>query len=218
MSKKNLQPREVKRIFSLPSRCDTSFPRSTPLTICDNAMSSGNGVSDLILLSKLVNAARKQFVDAPGQFKEIRDEWVLPAGNNRWKLIVRFNSVKVLTNVLRDIDDVMAQRDLSSQQKKDLGEIARGCHDVLNQLKEKLDKNQVNSNVKGIGGKPKRVWTGFQWDQAEIDQFRNRISLNITAFGTFVGRITRCYLLSLCGRKARCLPIPEMRLPHHRVV
>ena len=144
---------------------------------------------------------------------------MLPAGYNRWKLIVRFNSVKVLTNVLRDIDDVLPQRDLSSQQKKDLGEIARGCHDVLNQLKEKLDKNQeVNSNVKGIGGKPQRVWTGFQWDQAKIDQFRNRISLNITAFGTFVGRITRVLSPLSCGRKARHLPIPEMRFPHHRAV
>lgn len=74
VSKKDPQPREVKKKISLPSRCDTSFPRSTPLTICDNVMSSGNGVSHLILLSKLVNAVRKQFVDAPDQFKEICDE------------------------------------------------------------------------------------------------------------------------------------------------
>ena len=52
-------------------------------------------------------------------------------------LIIRFNSVKVLSNVLRDADDVLPQRDLSSQQKKELDEIARGCHDVLNRLKRK---------------------------------------------------------------------------------
>ena len=104
----------------------------------------------------------------------------------------RFNSVKVLSNVLRDVDDVLPQRDLSSQQKKDLEKIARGCHDVLNQLKEKLDKNQeLDSKVKGISGKSRRMWKRFQWDQAEIDQFRNRVGLNITTFGIFLGQITR---------------------------
>ena len=39
-------------------------------------------------------------------------------------LTVRINSVKVLSNVIRDVDDVLPQRDLSSQQRKDLGEIA----------------------------------------------------------------------------------------------
>ena len=110
-------------------------------------------------------------------------------------LTVRLNSVKVLSNVIRDVDDVLPQRDLSSQQKKDLEEIARGCHDVLNQLREKLDKNQeLDSKVKGISGKSRKMWKRFQWDQAEIDQFRNRVGLNITAFGTFLGRITRCDL------------------------
>ena len=118
-------------------------------------------------------------------------------------LIVRFNSVKVLSNVIRDADDVLPQRDLSGQQKKDLGEITRGCHDVLNQLKENLDKNQelVGSKVKGISGKSRRMWKRFQWDQAEIDQFRNRICLNITAFSIFLGRITRCHLSLLVVEK-----------------
>ena len=110
-------------------------------------------------------------------------------------LTVRLNSVKVLSNVIRDVDDVLPQRDLSSQQKKDLDEITQGCHEVLNQLKNKLDKNQeLYSKGKGISGKSRRIWKRFQWDQAEIEQFRNRVSLNITAFGTFLGRITRFYL------------------------
>ena len=110
-------------------------------------------------------------------------------------LIVRLYSVKVLTNVIRDVDDVLPQRDLSSQQKKDLEEIARGCHDVLNQLKDKLEKSQeLDSKAKGISGKLRRMWKRFQWDQTEIDQFRNRVGLNITAFSTFLGQITRCYL------------------------
>ena len=109
-------------------------------------------------------------------------------------LTVRLNSVKVLSNVLRDVDDVLPQRDLSSQQGKDLAEIAQGCHDVLNQLKEKLDRNEVlDFKVKGISGKSRRMWKRFQWDQSEIDQFRNQVGLNITAFGTLLGRLTRCH-------------------------
>ena len=116
-------------------------------------------------------------------------------------LTVRFNSVKVLSNVLRDVDDVLSERDVSNRQKNDLDEIARGCHNVLNQLKEKLDKSQeLDSKAKGISGKSRRIWKRFQWDQAEIDQFRNRVNLNITAFGTFLGRITRCFItLSFCS-------------------
>jgi hypothetical protein len=106
-------------------------------------------------------------------------------------LIVHFNSVKVLSNVLRDVDDVLPQRELSSQQNKDLDEISQACHDVLEKLKEKLDNNQeLGSNVKGISRKSRRMWKRFQWDQTEIEQFRNRMSLNIIAFGTFLGRIT----------------------------
>ena len=114
---------------------------------------------------------------------------------NGWMLIARFGSVKVLSNVIRDVDDILPQRDLSSQQKKDLDGIARGCRDILNQLKEKLDKNQeLDSKLKGISGKSRRMWKRFQWDQAEIDQFRNRVGLNITAFSAFLGRIIRCHL------------------------
>ena len=118
-------------------------------------------------------------------------------------LIVRLNSVKTLSTVVRDVDDVLLQRDLPSQQKKDLDEIARGCQEVLNQLKEKLDRNkELDSKVKGMSGKSRRVWKRFQWDQAEIEQFRNRVNLNITSFGAFLGRITRCYLSLFCSQGA----------------
>ena len=107
-------------------------------------------------------------------------------------LIIQFDSVKVLSNVLRDVDDVLPQRDLTSQQKKELDEIAQGCYNVLKKLEETLDKYQeLDSSVKGISGRSRRVWKRFQWDQKDIDQFRNRISLNISAFSTFLGRITR---------------------------
>ena len=135
-------------------------------------------------------------------------------------LIFRRDSVKILTNVIRDVDDVLPQRDLSSQQKKDLDEIARGCRDVLDQLKEKLGESQeLGSKSKGISGKSRRMWKRFQWDQAEIDRFRNQVGLNITAFSVFLGRITRCYIsLSFCGRRARSSFAQAMCLSKQRPV
>jgi len=107
-------------------------------------------------------------------------------------LIARFNSVKVLSNVLRDVDDVLPRRDLTEQQKKNLDEIAQGCYDVLKSLEKTLDKYQeLDSSAKCINAKSRRVWKRFQWDQKDIDQFRYRITLNISAFDTFLGRITR---------------------------
>jgi hypothetical protein len=109
-------------------------------------------------------------------------------------LIVRSDSVKVLSNLLRDVDDVLPQRDLTSQQKTDLDEIAQGCYDVLRKLEEALDKYQeLDSSSKGTNGKSRRVWKKFQWDEEKknVDPFRNQISLNISAFGEFIGRVTR---------------------------
>jgi hypothetical protein len=155
-------------------------------------MSFGYSVGDFIVVLQLANNIRKQFVDAPDQFKAISEEWVIQAGSNGWMLIARFDSVKILSNVLRDVDDVLPQRDLTTQQKTDLDEIAQGCYNVLKNLKETLDKYQeLDSRANGINGKSQRVWKRIQWDQKDINQFRSRITLNISAFNTFLGRITR---------------------------
>jgi hypothetical protein len=94
--------------------------------------------------------------------------------------------------MLRDVDDVLPQRDLTGWQRRTLNEIAQGCHNVLEQLNKTLDKYQeLDSSTMGISGKPRKVWKRLQWDQKDIDQFRSRISLNISAFCTFLGQITR---------------------------
>jgi hypothetical protein len=100
--------------------------------------------------------------------------------------------VKILSNVARDVDDILPQRDLTSEQKKQLVEIAQGCYNALKTLEETLDKYQeLDTSVKGISGKSRRIWKRYQWDQKEIDDFQSRITLNISDFGTFLGQITR---------------------------
>lgn len=100
--------------------------------------------------------------------------------------------MKSLSNVLRDVDDVLSQRDLTGQQNQTLDEIVQGCYNVLEELSKTLEKYQdLDSSAKGISGKSHKVWKRLQWDQKDLDQFRSRITLNISAFGTFLGHITR---------------------------
>jgi peptidoglycan hydrolase CwlO-like protein len=107
-------------------------------------------------------------------------------------LTFRFGRVKSLSNVLRDVDDVLPQRDLTDQQKTELGEIVEGCRSVLKELEDTLDKYQeLDSNIKGLGGRSRRVWKRLKWDQKDIDSFRNRITSNIALLNAFLGRITR---------------------------
>ncbi len=155
-------------------------------------MSFGYSVGDFIAVLRLANEVRKRFVDAPVQFKTISEEWARPTKSNEWILNIHLNSVKVLSNVLRDVDDILPERDLTSRQKKELDEVAQACYDILQTLQETLDKFQeLDSSVKGISGKPRRVWKRLKWDQRDIDQFQSRITLNISAFNMFLGRLTR---------------------------
>lgn len=111
-------------------------------------------------------------------------------------LIFWFDRVKSLSNILRDIDDILPQRDLADRQKTELGEIAQGCRDVLKELENTLDRYQeLDLSIKGFDGRSRRVWKRFRWNQKDIDRFRNRINSNVLLFNTFLGRITKLAIL-----------------------
>jgi len=65
-------------------------------------MSFGFSIGDIIAVSTLAHKVRKQFIDAPEQFRAISDE------------------VKSLLNVLRDLEDVLPERDLNESKESDL--------------------------------------------------------------------------------------------------
>jgi hypothetical protein len=139
-------------------------------------------------------------------------------------LTAQDNRVKNLSNVLRDIDDVLPEEELASQpkaelddaadgfhknddlpaweltsqQKAELRDIAKGCFNVLNELKETLKKYQEldsNSNCKTFIGKARRVWKRLEWEPEDIRDLRCRISSNISLFNAFNGRLTRYFIL-----------------------
>jgi hypothetical protein len=49
--------------------------------VFDATMSIGFGVGDLIAVYQLASKIRKEFADAPSQFKDISDEFVTPEEN-----------------------------------------------------------------------------------------------------------------------------------------
>lgn len=109
-----------------------------------------------------------------------------------------FDSVKSLSNVLRDVEDTLPHRDLSPRQEAELREIVQGCCDVLKQLEEMLDNYQEleSTGSKSSINRSRRIWKRLRWDQKEVDIMRSRIISSITLLDTFLGRITRYPTLS----------------------
>ncbi|CAG7937923.1 unnamed protein product [Penicillium salamii] len=136
-------------------------------------VSFGFGVGDFLAILKLANTVRKQFKDAPGQFKSISDD------------------VKLLSNVLRDIEDDDPSENLKEAQKDQLNEISRSCTGILSELHAIINKHQsldksAQPSIKKVGD---RVWKRFNWDQKEISDFRQRLSTNIDSFNLFLTHV-----------------------------
>jgi hypothetical protein len=109
-------------------------------------------------------------------------------------LILQFNRVKSLSNVLRDIEDIPDWQKPTTQQKTELEDIAVGCRNVLEELKDTLGKYQEldsNSNARTFARKARRVWKKVKWEPDDIKEFRSRITTNITLLNAFNGRITK---------------------------
>jgi hypothetical protein len=101
------------------------------------------------------------------------------------------NRVRSLSIVLQDVEVVVPQRDLTSQQKTELEGIVQRCGNVLGELEHTLDKYQeLDSSAKSFGKRSRRVWKRLTWDQKDIDAFRSRITTNVMIFNTFLGQLT----------------------------
>ncbi|KAH6668301.1 hypothetical protein B0J14DRAFT_158963 [Halenospora varia] len=136
-------------------------------------MSFGFSVGDFIAAIELANKIRKEFVNAPSQSKDIPDE------------------VRSLSIVLQDVEVVLSEPDLSTQEKTELREIANGSHNVLKKLEEMLDKyGELKSDSGSVGRKVKRVWKRLKWGPEDIKELRSRIVANIILLNTFQGKIS----------------------------
>lgn len=107
-------------------------------------------------------------------------------------LTVQFNRVKSLSTVLRDADDILSEREFTSQQETEFRDIAGRCRDVLNTLEETLKKyHELDSDPKCFGRKARRVWKRLKWEPDDIKDLRSRIVANITLLNAFNRRLDR---------------------------
>ena len=94
--------------------------------------------------------------------------------------------------MLQDADIAFPNRELDSDQKRDLEVIDQGCRNVLDELQRILDRNsELGSESGSVGKRMRRVWKRLNWKPEDIDELRSRISTNIGFLAAFNGRQTR---------------------------
>ncbi|KAM0130917.1 hypothetical protein ACHAP3_007144 [Botrytis cinerea] len=136
-------------------------------------MSFGFGIGDILAVIELARKIRKDFADAPSQFKDISLE------------------VRSLSIVLQDIEDELSLPDLDTKQESELKEIVDGCRDVLEKLQRLLSTyGELRSDSRGVGYKAKKVWKRFQWEPDDIKELRSRITTNVAFLNAFRGKFT----------------------------
>jgi hypothetical protein len=100
--------------------------------------------------------------------------------------------VRSLSIVLQDVEVVLSELDLSTQQKTELWEIANGSHNILKKLEETLDKyGELKSGSESVARRMKRAWKRLKWEPEDIKELRSRIVANIILLNTFQGKISR---------------------------
>jgi hypothetical protein len=106
---------------------------------------------------------------------------------------MQYDRVKGLSNVLRDIEDALPQRELTVQQEKELQDIANGCFNVLTALQAKLGyyRELDQPNGKSFRGTTQRVWKRLIWEPEDIQELRSRIISNISLLNAFNAQINR---------------------------
>jgi hypothetical protein len=107
--------------------------------------------------------------------------------------------VRSLSIILDDVKVVLPQRDLTSKQRKELVDIFVGCYDVLNTLKETLNKyEELDSDSKGydpksVSFKVRRGWKRLRWEPDDAKELRSRIASSKSLLNAFNGQLTKYF-------------------------
>jgi hypothetical protein len=104
-----------------------------------------------------------------------------------------------LSNVLRDIECVLRQQELTDWQKKALLPVLEECHSVLIALGKVVDENYClkTPNSGGLRDKSRRLWKRLTWEPNDIQGLRSRIALNVGLLNAFNGSLTRCFSIPI---------------------
>jgi hypothetical protein len=113
---------------------------------------------------------------------------------------MRPDRVRNLSIVLQDLDVVLSESELDSQQETDLQQISGSSRNVLTDLEKTLGKyGELEASGGSLGQKMKRVWKRLKWEPEDIRELRDRIISNVTLLNTFLGRISRYLSISPFG-------------------
>ena len=100
--------------------------------------------------------------------------------------------MKSLSNVLRDIEDILSEQELIDRQDKDLRGILEECHNVLNDVGRALSKYyDLDTSPKKFSDKSRRAWKRLKWEPDDIRDLRSRVTSNVVLLNTFNGSLTR---------------------------
>lgn len=95
--------------------------------------------------------------------------------------------MKTLSNVLRDIEDIEPDEQLSDKQKQHLNTISQKCKPTLHNLEHFLDAYQeiecCEQNIRGIS---RRVWKKLKWDESEMHEFQQQLHGQVQVFSLFL--------------------------------
>lgn len=103
-----------------------------------------------------------------------------------------FDRVESLSNILRDLETVLRDRDLTEQQKENLRSVVQGCRNVLDDLDKILDKYHVlDTSPQNRSGKWRKAGKRLKWDASNIAGLRSRLTSNISLLNAFHGSLIR---------------------------
>lgn len=99
--------------------------------------------------------------------------------------------VKSLWAVLHDVDDLPTEG-LSVQQRSEIESIAQKGREVLQEIEARLSEyNVLAFKTPNWKSKALRAWARVNWDQAEIESLRNRITSCVSLFNLVMGKINQ---------------------------
>ncbi|KAI9839251.1 MAG: hypothetical protein M1819_003245 [Sarea resinae] len=145
-------------------------------------MSFGYSIGDIITAAQLARKIRKEFVDAPDEYKAIRDD---------------VNSLRI---VLESIDDTQSEQEITDEQERELATISTGCFNVLSELDQVLDRYRaLDTDPSSLGAKSRKVWKKLRWEPNDIRDLRSRITSNVNLLNAFNGSLNN--KLSLAAKQ-----------------
>ena len=100
--------------------------------------------------------------------------------------------VKSLSNVLRDLDDIIPERIITNQQKADLEDTLHGCRNILTDLDRVLDKYHdlaPTPDRTGLAQKSRRFWKRLTFEPEDVSDLRSRLMSNIGLLNAFMGSL-----------------------------